>query len=341
MNNGINSNDSILVIDDKPDNLRLLVSLLSEQGYQVRPFPNGKLALTSAHAIPPDLILLDVMMPDMDGFEVCKKLKNDDNTKEIPIIFLTAKTEPKDIVKGFEVGGVDYVTKPFITTELLARVKNQIKRKQAEEQIKSLLQEKELLLKEVHHRIRNNMSTIKGLLSLQSETLDNVEAKMALKEAENRVQSMLVLYDKLFLSSDFQNISTKQYFETLIDEIINNFPNNDIVSVTYEIEDVMLNAKTIFDLGIIINELITNTMKHAFVGKVSGKILASLSVDQGHAIFTIQDDGTELPESVSFENPSNGFGFKLVSMLVNRHDGSIETERGEGTKFTIKFNIEA
>ena len=213
-------------------------------------------------------------------------------------------------------------------------------RKQAEEKIKSLLQEKELLLKEVHHRIRNNMSTIMGLLSLQSGTLNNSEAKMALKEAQNRVQSMLVLYDKLFLSSDFQNVSTKQYFETLIDEIIKNFSNSNIVSVKYEIEDVMLSAKTIFDLGIIINELITNTMKHAFVGKEQGKISASLSADEGHATITIQDDGIELPESVSFENPAAGFGFKLVSMLVNQLDGSIQIDRGNGTKFTIKFNIE-
>jgi len=129
-------------------------------------------------------------------------------------------------------------------------------REKADARVQDTLKEKELLLKEVHHRIRNNMATIKGLLFLQSETLNNVEAKMALKEAENRVQSMLVLYDKLFLSSDFQNVSTKQYFETLIDDVIQNFPNKDIVSVTYEIEDVMLSAKIIFDLGIIINELI-------------------------------------------------------------------------------------
>ena len=104
------------------------------------------------------------------------------------------------------------------------------------------------------------------------------------------------------------------------------------MSVTYEIEDVMLSAKTTFDLGIIINELITNTMKHAFVGKEMGKIIASLSVDKGSAIMTIQDDGIELPVSVSFENPATGFGFKLVFMLVKQLDGSIQIERGEGTK---------
>jgi two-component sensor histidine kinase len=214
-------------------------------------------------------------------------------------------------------------------------------RQQAEDQIKENLKEKEILLKEVHHRIRNNMSTIKGLLTLQSAALEsNPEAIIALKEAENRVQSMLVLYDKLFLSSDYINVSTKRYFETLIDEVIQNFHQKDNVKAIYDIEDLMLNVKTIFNLGIIINELITNTMKHAFVGKELGKISVTLSIDEGHAIMTIQDDGIEIPEPISFENPAAGFGFKLVSMLINQLDGSIEIERGNGTKFTIKFNIE-
>ncbi len=133
-----NNKGNILVVDDKPDNLRLLVNLLSEQGYQVRPAPNGKLALSGALAIPPDLILLDVMMPEIDGFEVCKRLKNDNRTSDIPIIFLTAKVSTKDIVKGFEVGGADYVCKPFQTAELLARIRTHIGFKKAREEIRTL-----------------------------------------------------------------------------------------------------------------------------------------------------------------------------------------------------------
>lgn len=132
-----NEKGNILVVDDKPDNLRLLVTLLSEQGYQVRPVPNGKLALSGAKAIPPDLILLDIMMPGMDGFEVCRELKKDEVTKEIPIIFLTAKVETKDIVKGFDLGGADYVCKPFQTAELLARIRTHIGYKKAREEIKT------------------------------------------------------------------------------------------------------------------------------------------------------------------------------------------------------------
>ena len=212
---------------------------------------------------------------------------------------------------------------------------------QAVQEIDASLKEKEILLKEVHHRIRNNMAIIKGLLTLQSKTLENnPEAVTALKEAENRVKSMLLLYDKLFLSSDYVNVSTKKYFESLIDEIVQNFPNKDIVKVEFDIADIILDAKIIFNLGIIINELITNTMKYAFVGKEQGKIKTSLSIDEGHAIIDIQDDGIEIPESISFGNPAAGFGFKLVSMLINQLNGSIKIERGNGTKFTVKFNIE-
>jgi len=214
-------------------------------------------------------------------------------------------------------------------------------RKQVELQLKANLDEKEIILKEVHHRIRNNMSMIKGLLKLQSGAIENnPEAINALIEAENRVQSMLVLYDKLFLSTDYNNVSTKKYFENLIDEIIHNFPNKNIISIISEIEDVMLSAKNIFDLGIIINELITNTMKYAFVSRESGKIKISLSTGKEQAILMIQNDGIPLPESVSFENPAGGFGFKLVALLVNQLNGNIQIERGEGTKFIIKFNIE-
>ncbi len=121
-----NSKGSILVVDDTPTNLRLLVDILSENGYKVRPVPSGKLALSAAQGIPPDLILLDIMMPDMDGYEVCSKLKADERTCSIPVIFISAFTEVIDKVKAFALGGVDYITKPFHVEEVLARVKTHL-----------------------------------------------------------------------------------------------------------------------------------------------------------------------------------------------------------------------
>jgi two-component system, NtrC family, sensor kinase len=118
---------NILVVDDTPENLRLLSGILSEKGYQVRPVPNGKLALSAAQSIPPDLVLLDIMMPEIDGYEVCQRLKASEVTKNIPVIFISAINDVMDKVKAFEVGGVDYITKPFQVEEVLARIETHLK----------------------------------------------------------------------------------------------------------------------------------------------------------------------------------------------------------------------
>ncbi len=113
---------SIVIVDDSPDNLRLLVGILSERGYKVRPAPSGIRALATIQKDPPALILLDIMMPGMDGYEVCEQLKADKQTQDIPVIFLSALNEVFNKIKAFKVGAVDYITKPFQVEEVLARV---------------------------------------------------------------------------------------------------------------------------------------------------------------------------------------------------------------------------
>jgi two-component system, NtrC family, sensor kinase len=117
---------NILVVDDTPDNLRLLVGILTEQGHKVRPVPSGKLALLAAQGMPPDLILLDIKMPEMDGYEVCERLKADGRTCDIPVIFLSALNDVFDKVKAFQLGGVDYITKPFQAEEVGIRIKTHL-----------------------------------------------------------------------------------------------------------------------------------------------------------------------------------------------------------------------
>ncbi len=118
--------DDIFLVDDNPGNLRLLEGLLSAHGYKVRIANGGRLALKMIHKHPPELVLLDILMPDLDGYEVCRRLKDDPATSHIPIIFLSALDEPLDKVKAFGVGAVDYVTKPFHAEEVLARVETQL-----------------------------------------------------------------------------------------------------------------------------------------------------------------------------------------------------------------------
>ena len=119
----------VLAVDDKPQNLQFLGKLLSDNGYEVGLAQSGSQALNFVKKDEPDLILLDIMMPEMDGYEVCRTLKTDVGARHIPVIFLTAKTDAEDVVKGFESGGVDYVTKPFNAAELLARIKTHIELK--------------------------------------------------------------------------------------------------------------------------------------------------------------------------------------------------------------------
>jgi signal transduction histidine kinase len=143
------SKESILIVDDTPANLQLLAQMLSEQGYKVRMAQDGIMALMSIQSSPPDLILLDIMMPELNGYQVCSKLKASCSTKDIPIIFISALNEVFDKVKAFEVGGVDYITKPFQAQEVLARVEHQLHIRRLTQQ---LSEQNALLQQEVHRR---------------------------------------------------------------------------------------------------------------------------------------------------------------------------------------------
>ena len=143
----------LLIVDDDNTNLQVIGSFLYNKNYKIILAKSGKDALKSVENNHPDLILLDIMMPGMNGYEVCEKLKANNQTKDIPIIFLTAKTETKDIIKGFNTGGVDYITKPFIKEELLARIKTHISLKISQdllkEQAKKLEKANKIILESV------------------------------------------------------------------------------------------------------------------------------------------------------------------------------------------------
>ena len=131
------SRGNILIVDDTPANLRLLSKMLAEQGYHVRPVPDGSLALAAVQAEPPDLILLDIRMPKMNGYQVCEHLKADAPTCDIPIIFISALDATQDKVRAFAVGGVDYITKPFQVEEVLARVETHLTLRNLQKQLQN------------------------------------------------------------------------------------------------------------------------------------------------------------------------------------------------------------
>lgn len=153
---------NILVIDDTPENLNLLSAMLTEQGYKVRSVTKGSTGLRAAQAAPPDLILLDINMPQMNGYEVCQKLKADDRTRDIPVIFISALEDVLDKVKAFAIGGVDYITKPFQVEEVLARIENHLTIRKLQKQ---LLEQNAQLQQEIRERERAEEKFIKAFRS--------------------------------------------------------------------------------------------------------------------------------------------------------------------------------
>jgi len=212
------------------------------------------------------------------------------------------------------------------------------KRKLAEEKVKLLLAEKELVLKEVHHRIKNNMSTMMSLLSLQAGNARDGFARAALENAEKRMQSMGVLYDKLYHSVEFNRLSIRIYLSALVDEVLENFPNSHLVTVEKNIQEFILDANHLQSLGMIINELLTNSMKYAFLGREHGLITVSATNIDDTVTIIVQDDGTGIPESVSWDN-STGFGLQLVKALTVQLEGTIRMERTGGTKVILGFAV--
>lgn len=210
------------------------------------------------------------------------------------------------------------------------------KRKEAENKINALLAEKQLILQEVHHRIKNNLNTIYSLLILQAGKFNDLKAVAALEDAGNRVQCMLLLYNKLYQSAGFSELSIAKYLPSLADEIVSNFPNCESVRVDKKVEDFILDAKTLQVIGIIVNELFTNIMKYAFSGRGDGLITLSASKRERTVSVVIADNGNGMPESVNFDN-STGFGLVLVGSLTRQLNGRIRIVRNKGTAIILEF----
>src|SRR5438105_10835989 len=185
----------ILVVDDVSKNLQVVGTMLRNQGYDVMPATSGRQALERVALEVPDLILLDLMMPEMDGLEVCRRLKAEPLTEQIPIIFLTASNEMEHLVKGFEVGAVDYVTKPFNPPELLARVRTHLELKHARQRLREMNDEKNEFMGIAAHDLRSPLNAIKGYseMVLEDAKLDPEQAELVgrIHEASKRMVEMV------------------------------------------------------------------------------------------------------------------------------------------------------
>jgi two-component sensor histidine kinase len=321
-----NAQPDILIVDDTPANLELLGGMLKQKGYKVRAALNGNLALQAARNLPPDLILLDVNMPGMDGYEVCRYLKSDSTLHTIPVIFISAYNETPDKLRAFSSGGVDYITKPFQLDEVLARVdihlqlthigelKREIaERKQTQEMLVQSLQEKETLIRELYHRTKNTLQVMISMLLIQANDYPgNEELQSLVKKTEHRVRVISLVHQMLYQSNDLSRISIRQYINKLAELILESFDiPEDKVTLKTEIHDQYYVLDTAIPLGMILNELVTNSLKYAFPGGRKGEICITLKNENSVNTLNYMDNGAGVPAGFDFRKQET-LGLKLI-----------------------------
>ena len=212
--------------------------------------------------------------------------------------------------------------------------------KKSQDLVKKSLQEKEMLLKEIHHRVKNNLMVISSLLSLQSRYIKDEVSKSIFKESQNRARSMALIHELLYRSSDLKRINFGDYIKTLTNELFRMYVTDpDRIKLNINVEDVMLDINTAIPLGLIVNELVSNSMKHAFPNDSKGKIDIEFMLVEGIYSMIVSDNGVGFPKDYDLEL-SDSLGLRIVNSLTEQIDGQIELERTKGTKYIIKFKEE-
>jgi len=211
-------------------------------------------------------------------------------------------------------------------------------RKQAQDKLTASLKEKEVLLKEVHHRVKNNMQVISSMLSLQSQHITDKASLEMFQESQNRIRSMALIHEKLYTSEDLAHIDIASYIHSLTHQLITTYHTlASRVNMDIAITDIFLTITTAIPCGLIINELVTNALKHAFPHQQKGTITISMTPsNKDSLILTVSDTGVGFPEGIDFRNTTT-LGMQLVTSLVEQLDGTITLDRSEGTTFTITF----
>ncbi|PZV16773.1 MAG: hypothetical protein DCF22_04495 [Leptolyngbya sp.] len=230
--------------------------------------------------------------------------------------------------------------------ELYQQVQTELgDRKQAEANLRKSLQEKEVLLKEVHHRVKNNLQIVSSLLRMQSRKVDNLQTFTVLQEAQNRVQSMALIHEQLYQSSDLTQIDLNEYLHTLINNLFRSYGTNyQQVALSIETHDTYLNLNTAISCGLIINELVSNSLKYAFPAEQFGEITICFTsvleelLNESQITLSVSDDGVGIPLTVDWQN-SPSLGMRIVRNLVQQIKGNITLLPGSGTAFQITFAI--
>ena len=210
------------------------------------------------------------------------------------------------------------------------------RRKEAEENLKASLKEKEILMKEIHHRAKNNLTIISSLLNIQSRYISDKEARDVFKESQNRARSMALIHEKLYRSDELKEINFGEYIKNLTAELFHSYQTSSGIKLVMDIEDVDLDINTSVPLALIVNEIVTNSLKYAFPDKKTGNISVSFNKKCDELQLVVEDNGIGFPGDLDFKN-TNSLGMQLVTSLTEQIKGNIKLKRDNGTKFIIDF----
>jgi PAS domain S-box-containing protein len=208
-----------------------------------------------------------------------------------------------------------------------------------QEQIRASLKEKDALLKEIHHRVKNNLQIISSMLSLQEARVVDRASKEMLLDSRNRIKTMALIHEKLYGSFDLSRVNFAEYVRSLMSHILSTYgSSNDRVGIRVDVEDISLNIDMAIPLGLIVNELVTNSFKHAFPGSMRGEIFVELHRSgEGRYLLTVGDNGIGMPPDFDVEHTTS-LGLQLVNALVQQIDSEVTIEREKGTVFKIAFS---
>lgn len=210
-------------------------------------------------------------------------------------------------------------------------------RKAFENALKSSIKEKEVLIREIHHRVKNNMQIISSLLNLQKQYVHDEEASSVLLESQNRVKSMAMIHEKLYKTQNFSEINFGDYIKSLVDDLFSSYGSySGRIKKEMIFDEIMLGLETAIPCGLIISELVTNTLKYAFPNQMEGEFRIEMYEIDGLYHLIISDNGVGIPPNINFDKTET-LGLVLVDSLVNQLEGTVELERNGGTKFKIIF----
>jgi two-component system sensor histidine kinase/response regulator len=358
MENDSHKTYNILIVDDVPDNIKIAANILQREDYELSFATSSNDALDKVNSNKFDLILLDIMMPEMDGFQVGKQIKSNPATNDIPIIFLTAKTDTESIVKGFELGAVDYVTKPFNSAELLARVKTHLTLQHAKEELQELNATKDKFFSIIAHDLRGPFTALFGLTELLKEKLDHYskdETKNIVNELQNSAKTVHTLLENLLTWSRLQRNIMEHFPDSipLADIARHNILLFQLTADQKQIslrnliqEETMVYAD--FDMvDTVLRNLIANAIKFT---DIAGTIEMSAKEDEQSVEIAVSDTGIGISEEnisklfridVKQNNVGTagergtGLGLLLCKELVKKNSGRIwvESELGKGSTF--------